>query len=158
LTFCPRCGKYSESNYCPDCGIDLRAAGQYAYLRDSPSLQPQARASGSIGLGALAGFLLLVFLNFIPILGALISGFVAGLVARGAGRGAVAGFLAGILGAVILTLLLTVGGAAIGGILGLAGVGGLFGGLVGGTAVLLSLGNAILCLIGGLVGGALRRR
>lgn len=65
---------------------------------------------------------------------------------------------AGILGAVIFALLLIIGGAAIGGLLGLAGLGGLFGGLLGGGAVLLSLGQAILCLIGGLVGGALRRR
>jgi len=56
-----------------------------------------------------------------------------------------------------LSLLLTIGGAAIGRMLGLARLGGLFGGLVGGTAVLLSLGNAILCLIGGVIGGALRR-
>ena len=84
MSFCPRCGKYSESNYCPDCGVDLRAAaGQYVNLRDSPSPQPQARPSGSIGLGALAGFLLLILLGSIPILGALISGFVAGLIARG---------------------------------------------------------------------------
>ena len=57
----------------------------------------------------------------------------------------------------ILALFLAVGGAVIGGLLGLAGLGGVFGGLVGGAGVLLSLGNAIVCLIGGLIGGALRR-
>jgi hypothetical protein len=157
MPFCPRCGKYSESNYCPNCGADLRSPPP-APSQPYPSTGPtQARPRGSIGLGAFAGFLLLIFLGFIPILGALIAGFVAGLIARGAGRGAAAGFVAGILGAVIVALLLTVGGAAIGELLGLSGLGGLVGGLVGGAAVLLSLGNAIVCLIGGLIGGALRR-
>jgi len=156
VPFCPRCGKYFESNYCPDCGVDLRPPPP-APSQSSSTGPTQARPSGSIGLGAFVGFLLLIFLGFIPILGALIAGVVAGLIARGAGRGAAAGFVAGILGAVVVALLLTVGGAAIGGIFGLAGLGGLLGGLVGGAGVLLSLGNAIVCLIGGLIGGALRR-
>jgi len=25
MSLCPRCGKWSESNFCPDCGADLRA-------------------------------------------------------------------------------------------------------------------------------------
>jgi hypothetical protein len=137
-----------------DVGPDLSRSGS----QSSPSTGPrQAGPRGSIGLGAFVGFLLLVFLGFIPILGALIAGLVAGLIARGAGRGAAAGFVAGILGAVVIALLLTVGGATIGGLFGLAGLGGLLGGLVGGAGVLLSLGNAIVCLIGGLIGGALRR-
>jgi hypothetical protein len=157
MPFCPRCGRYSESNYCPNCGTDLRSPSP-SLSEPYPSSGPmQSRPKGSIGLGAFVGFLLLIFIGVIPILGALIAGFVAGLIARGAGRGAVAGFVAGILGAVIVALLLTVGGATIGGIFGSAGLGGLFGGLVGGAAVLLSLGNAIVCLFGGLIGGALRR-
>jgi hypothetical protein len=135
-----------------DLGSDLSQSGSQ---RSAGSTQ--ARPRGSIGLGAFVGFLLLIFLGFIPILGALIAGLVAGLIARGAGRGAAAGFVAGIVGAVVVALLLTVGGAAIGGLFGLAGLGGLLGGLVGGAGVLLSLGNAIVCLIGGLIGGALRR-
>jgi hypothetical protein len=157
MPFCPRCGRYSESNYCPNCGTDLRSPPP-APSQPYPSTGPtQARPKGSIGLGAFVGFLLLIFLGFIPVLGALIAGIVAGLIARGAGRGAAAGFVAGILGAVIVALLLTAGGATIGGLFGLASLGGLLGGLVGGAAVLLSLGNAIVCLIGGLIGGALRR-
>ncbi len=98
----------------------------------SPTVQvnvAQPKPKGSIGLGAFAGFLLLVFLGFIPILGALIAGLVSGLIARGAGRGAAAGFLAGIAGAIILTFVLSIGGAALGAIFGQAGLGALIGGI-----------------------------
>jgi len=56
----------------------------------------------SLGLGVLVGFLLLISLGWIPVIGPLIAGIAAGVVARGAKRGALAGFLAGIVGAVIL--------------------------------------------------------
>ena len=90
MPFCPRCGKYFESNYCPSCGTDLKIPSeQYVRLseeenteRRGSSASRRSASSGSIGLGALAGFLLLVFLGFIPLVGALIAGFVAGLIAR----------------------------------------------------------------------------
>lgn len=91
----------------------MRLSEEESTVRRGSSASRRSASSGSIGLGALAGFLLLVFLGFIPIVGALIAGFVAGLIARGAGRGAVAGFVAGILRAVILALFLAVGGGRI---------------------------------------------
>jgi hypothetical protein len=167
--FCPGCGKAipAGSIFCNYCGVRLPTERELMIVeppRDWAASQPHApsstirpRGTGSIGLGVLAGFLLLFFIGFIPIIGALIAGIVSGLIARGAARGAIAGFVAGIFRSVILAILISFLGAAIGGILGLAGFGGLLGGLVGGSFVLLSLGSAIVCLIGGLIGGALRR-
>jgi uncharacterized membrane protein YeaQ/YmgE (transglycosylase-associated protein family) len=165
--FCPRCGKAvpAGSIFCNYCGVPLPTERELTVVEPpedwaptppsqayAPSSTAGPRRTGSIGLGVLAGFLLLTLLGFIPIIGALVAGLVAGLIARGACRGALAGFIAGILGSVVLTFLLTAFGGALGGILG-----GLFGGLIGSTVILLTLGSAILCLIGGLIGGALRR-
>jgi len=171
--FCPRCGKetLADALFCNYCGARLPTVDELKVVESprgwapTPPSQSYIPANvmqrrGSIGLGVLAGFLLLTLLGFIPIVGALIAGLVAGLVARGAGRGALAGFIAGILGSVVLTFLLTAFGGALGGILGgLFGglVGGIFGGLIGSIFILLTLGSAIVCLIGGLIGGALRR-
>jgi len=94
----------------------------------APSTVAQPKAKGSIRLGTFVGFLLLLLLGFIPILGAVIAGLVAGLIARGVGRGAVAGFLAGIAGAVALIVLLSIGGAALGAFFGQAGLGAIIGG------------------------------
>ena len=163
--FCPGCGKAipAGSIFCNYCGVRFPTERELTVVEPpedwappsqvyAPSRTTRPRGTGSIGLGVLAGFLLLTLLGFIPIIGALVAGLVAGLIARGAGRGALAGFIAGILGSVVLTFLLTAFGGALGGILG-----GLFGGLVGSIFILLTLGSAILCLIGGLIGGALRR-
>jgi len=174
--FCPTCGKetLADALFCNYCGARVPTVDElkvvepprdWAPTPPSQSYIPanvmQRRETGSIGLGIIAGFLLLTLLGFIPIVGALIAGLVAGLIARGAGRGAFAGFIAGILGSVVLTFLLTTFGGALGGILGgLFGglVGGIFGGLIGSIFILLTLASAIICLIGGLIGGALRRR
>lgn len=167
--FCPKCGKAvsAGSIFCNYCGVRLPTERELTVVEPPDDWVPTpsqryapsstTRSRGGIGLGVLAGFLLLIFLGFIPILGALIAGIVAGLIARGAGRGAVAGFVAGIFGSVVLAIFLSFLGAAVGGIFGLTGLGGLLGGLVGGSYVVLSLGSAIVCLIGGLIGGALRR-
>jgi len=164
LPFCPNCGKHSETKFCPDCGTRLTTvAPQTAQTPVQNVPQPRQppyslpRPKGSIGLGIVAGFLLLILLGYIPIFGALMAGFVAGLITRGAGRGAAAGLIAGIGGAVILSIILLVAGATIVSLLGQAGLAVLLKGSTGGIITLLALGNAVVCLVGGLIGGALRR-
>jgi len=130
LTFCPRCGKWFETNFCPKCGEDLRAFRH-------------ARPTGNIGLGVLVGSLLLIFLAWIPWIGlifAMIAGMVAGLMARGAGRGALAGFAAGIIGVVVASVVFAplvtslTGMGWISYVSGLILILSLFGGLIGGAA------------------------
>ena len=109
---------------------------------------------GSIGIGAFATFVISILFAFIPIIGWLASffgGFVGGLIARGAARGALAGFL-GIFFAVIIAVLVF---GWLSSLLGLGFLpGALFGGAVTGT---LLIPDFILALIGGIIGGAIRR-
>ena len=107
---------------------------------------------GSLGLAVLLGFLTMIVLGWIPVIGSFIAGLVAGLIVRGgAGRGATAGFLTGILGALIIAAVLMVLGTA-----SLGGLGFLVGFGLSVVVVLLSLVGAIIALIGGAIGGALR--
>ena len=99
----------------------------------------------------------MILLGYIAIFGALIAGFVAGLITRGPGRGAAAGLIAGIGGAVVLSIMLSIAGTTLVSLLGQAGMSVLLKGSVGGVITLLALGNAVVCLVGGLIGGALRR-
>lgn len=130
MTFCPGCGKWFETDFCPNCGADLRAFRQ-------------ARPAGNIGLGILLGSVLLIFLAWISWIGlvfALIAGTIAGLVARGAGRGALAGFVAGTIGVLVAPLVFAplvtsfTGMGWISYVFGLIVILSLFGGLIGGAA------------------------
>src|SRR4030066_2513532 len=68
---------------------------------------------GSLGLAVFLGFITMIVLGWIPIIGPFIAGLVAGLIARGgAGRGATAGFITGILGALIIAVVITFLGTA----------------------------------------------
>ena len=97
-----------------------------------------------LGSGTLVGFIVMIILGWIPIFGPLIAGFAAGLVAGGgAGRGATAGFLAGILGGIIIGTVITFLGVAF-----LGPIGALLGIFAGFIAIVLSLGGAIIALIG----------
>jgi hypothetical protein len=109
--------------------------------------------------GVIVGFIAMLFLSFIPILGPILGGLVAGLICGGgAARGLVAGFLAGILGAVIMAILVTTGFSFFGGIAGFPLVGAIFGGSIGFVIVIAGLYEGFLGLIGGAIGGAIRRR
>jgi hypothetical protein len=107
---------------------------------------------GSLGLAVFLGFITMIVLGWIPVIGSFIAGLVAGLIARGgAGRGATAGFLTGILGALIIGAVLMFLGTAF-----LGGLGFLVGFGLNILVILLSLVGAIIALIGGAIGGALR--
>lgn len=165
--FCPYCGaKLNEDEvFCHSCGKHTTSSGDTPIPQQSPTQtggtfnqniqfnSPAPRLKGSIGVGSVVGFLLLIILGWIPILGAIIAGLVAGLIARGALRGLAAGFISGIIGAVIIAILFSFIGGLIAGAIGSA-IG--FG--VGGLLILLSVGGAILSGIGGLIGGLLRHR
>ncbi|MGB5926180.1 MAG: DUF5518 domain-containing protein [Dehalococcoidia bacterium] len=107
-------------------------------------------------IGVLIGFIAMIFLDFIPILGPILGGFVAGVIARGPGRGALAGFLSGILGAVILAILVTGGFGFFGSLFDLPIIGTFLGGAIGIVILVLGLYNGFLGLVGGAIGGFVR--
>ncbi len=113
--------------------------------------------SGSIGLGALVGFVIMVALGWVPFFGAFFAGLVAGLIAKGAGRGLIAGLGAGLIGLFLITFVFLVAGALIGGI-----VGALSFGLIGmGISTFLGIlwsSSILLAAVAGLIGGAISRR
>jgi uncharacterized membrane protein len=113
--------------------------------------------AGSIIVGMFVGAILLGVLGWIPILGGLIAGIAAGALAKGAARGLVAGLLAGIIGFIILSFLLTAIGGAAGGGVG-AAIGAAIGLGVSALLGLLEIGNIVLAMIGGLIGGAISPR
>lgn len=103
---------------------------------------------------ALIGFIVMILLQPLPILGPLIGGIVAGgILHHGTGSGAIVGFIAGIFGAIVLTiLLLTVG--FLSGLLGdIPLLGALIGGGFGIMSITFSLYEGILGAIGGAIGG-----
>jgi hypothetical protein len=105
--------------------------------------------------GVIVGWLVGLILGFLlPVIGPLAGGFVAGWVAGGGiGNGAKAGLLAGLFGAIVISVLLLIGGAV------LLGAFGFIAGL--GTSLIIILAAVIyqglLSLVGGLIGGAIRR-
>src|ERR1700733_9921454 len=112
-------------------------------------------SQGNMGLGVVVGFILMIFLGWIPVIGALIAGFAAGGIAKGgAKRGLIAGFLSGIVGLILLTIIFTVLGGAthvpFGELLG-----GIIGTGVSAFLLVIDFGGIILVSIGGLMGGAL---
>lgn len=168
--FCPYCGvKMNEGEaFCRSCGknilpqFDSNAPQGQPIQRKETNFQdthtnitqvPDMKMSGSIGAGVVVGFFLLLIIGWIPIIGALISGIAAGATARGALRGMATGFIAGIIGAIAIGILLTTVGTSIGGI-----IGGIIGMGIGTVLLLLSIGGAILSMMGGFIGGALRSR
>lgn len=64
----------------------------------------------------MVGFIAMIVLSFLPVLGPILAGFAAGVVAGGgAGKGALAGFLSGIIGAIVAAIILSSLGAMLGG-------------------------------------------
>lgn len=162
MSFCPNCGKTvpENSNYCPFCAASLKGPPNIAGTSPGTyaGVQPPLDSSGSLAGGIAIGFVLLVFLGWIPIIGALGAGFVAGLIARGVGRGAAAGFIAGVVGGIIAVFVLGALGSILGSSFGMGLLGGAIGAGIGGLVLLLSVGGAIFAAIGGAVGGAISHR
>ncbi len=105
---------------------------------------------------ALIGFIVMMVLQPLPILGPIIGGIVAGaFLHHGTGSGAVVGFIAGIFGALVLTiLLLTIG--FLSGIFGQIPIlGALVGGGLGIMTIAFSLYEGVLGAIGGAIGGVI---
>lgn len=113
--------------------------------------------NGNIGLGVFIGFLLMVLIGWIPIIGALIAGAIAGSIAKGAGRGLITGFLSGTIGLIILAIILGMVGGLAGSTLGSASaaVGAGIGIGVSSILFIVEIGDIIVVTIGGLIGGAL---
>jgi predicted nucleic acid-binding Zn ribbon protein len=147
---CVHCGNriHRSAEICPHCGIRVS--------------EPQHQKKGStlsFVAGVIVGFIVLVLLSGIFILGPIIAGVFAGVIAGGgAGRGASAGFTTGTMGFFILAMILMVGGSIIG--MSLDSIVGVFATLFGAFSAifLMFIGffYGILCMIGGAVGGLLR--
>jgi hypothetical protein len=108
---------------------------------------------GGIGLAVFVGFLLMLLIGWIPVLGPLLAGIVAGILAQGGvGDGALAGFLSGIMAAILIGLLVILWGI----VNNFGPLESLLGGLATfWVALLLSAGAALFGLIGGIIGGAI---
>ncbi len=108
---------------------------------------------GSFSLGVIVGFIAIVLLGSLPVLGPVIGGFIAGLIARGgAWGGATAGFVAGLFGAIVISVVLIIGGSLIFGIPGFLMALG-----VSLVIVLATLYFGILGFVGGAIAGAIAR-
>jgi hypothetical protein len=107
---------------------------------------------GGMGLGVFVGFLLMLLIGWVPVLGPLLAGVVAGILAQGGvGKGALAGFLSGVMAAIILGLLV-----AFWSLVKLGPLEAILGGLATfWVALILSAGAALFGLIGGIIGGAM---
>lgn len=110
-----------------------------------------AGKSGSFWLGVIVGFIVMLLLNSLPVLGPIIGGFVAGIIGRGgAWNGAVAGFTSGILGAILISVIFIVGGSLF------LGIPGFLLGL--GTSLIVILAAfyfGVLGFVGGAIGAAI---
>lgn len=108
--------------------------------------------NGSLGVGALAGFVLMGLLWWLPIIGPLLSGLVAGLIARGLGRGLVAGLIAGVAWGLLFSFF----GIVAVGVMMMPGMTQMLGWFLGAWLFAAILFNVLLVALGGLIGGALR--
>lgn len=107
-------------------------------------------AKGSFWLGVIIGFIVMVLLGSLPVLGPIIGGFIAGLIARGGSwGGATAGFVAGLFGAIVISVILILGGSLIFGIPGFISALG-----VSFIIVIATLYYGLLGFVGGAIAGA----
>ena len=103
-------------------------------------------------IGIVVGFIAMVFLSYVPILGPVLAGFIAGVIAGGGAlRGLATGGLSGIIGALGVCFILGALGTFNGG-----ATGGITASGIGAVLVILLLYSAPLGLVGGAIGGAIR--
>lgn len=107
-------------------------------------------AKGSFWLGVIIGFIIMVLLGSLPVLGPIIGGFITGLIARGGTwGGATAGFVAGLFGAIVISVILILGGSLLFGIPGFISALG-----VSFIIVIATLYYGLLGFVGGGIAGA----
>jgi len=108
-------------------------------------------ANRSFWLGIIVGFIVMVLLGSLPVLGPVIGGFIAGIIARGGvWGGATAGFVAGLFGAIVISVILIIGGSFLFGIPGfLTALGVSF------IIVIATLYYGLLGFVGGAIAGAI---
>lgn len=108
-------------------------------------------AKRSFWLGVIVGFIVMVLLGSLPVLGPVIGGFIAGIIARGGvWGGATAGFVAGLFGAIVISVILIIGGSLLFGIPGfLTALGVSF------VIVIATLYYGLLGFVGGAIAGAI---
>ena len=107
-------------------------------------------AKRSFWLGVIIGFIVMILLGSLPVLGPVIGGFIAGIIARGGvWGGATAGFVAGLFGAMVISVILVIGGSLLFGIPGfLTALGVSF------IIVIATLYYGLLGFVGGAIAGA----
>jgi hypothetical protein len=100
--------------------------------------------------GVVIGFIAMILLGSLPVLGPVIGGFIAGIIARGGVfGGATAGFVAGLFGAIVISGILLIGGSLLFGIPGfLTALGVSF------IIVIATLYYGLLGFVGGAIAGA----
>ena len=110
-------------------------------------------AKGSFWLGVIIGFMVMVLLGSLPVLGPLIGGFIAGLIARGGSwGGATAGFVAGLFGAIVISVILILGGSLLFGIPGfISALGASF------IIVIATFYYSLLGFVGGGIAGTVMK-
>jgi hypothetical protein len=106
---------------------------------------------GPFWVGVVVGFIVMVLLGSLPVLGPLIGGFISGLIAKGGARGgAMAGFVAGLFGVIVISIILIIGGSLLFGIPGfLTGLGISF------IVVLAAFYFGLLGTVGGALAGVI---
>jgi hypothetical protein len=113
-----------------------------------------------LGLAIIIGFIAMVALSSMPILGPILAGFISGLIAGGGlKRGLISGFLSGTIGGIIAGILLPIVGGLLGSIFGGpqgAALGGILGSVAGAGVFVSTLYFGFLGLVGGGFGGFLR--
>jgi hypothetical protein len=63
MTYCPRCGTWSESNFCPNCGqqlVDLRYPHETTYPAEHTVPQPSRNGGGARAAVAIVLLLLII--------------------------------------------------------------------------------------------------
>lgn len=150
--YCGNCGKKIDlrAEICPNCGLKVTKVPLH-----------EKRSNLSFIGGVLVGFIALILLSGIPILGPILAGFIAGVLAGGgAGRGAAAGFFAGIVGFLLLAILVFAIGVSVFG----TSIESLFemlsaviGSFIAIALIIVGLFYSLLCLVGGAIGGSLRK-
>ncbi len=114
----------------------------------------------SFGRTILTGFVWLLLLGWLPVVGPLVAGYKTGSMAGKPTRGLLAGFVVGILSTLIIASVVATLGGVLGGLLfGIrgAGLGALLSGtIVGIVLVIYGAGDILACTLGGLIGGTIK--